>query len=176
MEIGVESCESQKQNLAAEILQAAGKVTLAARGHSMLPALWPGDLLHIEPISFDRVRPGDIVLYRRWERFFIHRVLCKSDKTGSDRPSLVTRGDSMTGFDALVSPEELLGRVVSVQRTSGQFSPAPRCSKARRVLGLMLGASNRLRSVVLRWHNWRTRPMKDSGASTSPAPSGQSLG
>ena len=168
MEIGVESCESQKQNLAAEILQAAGKVTLAARGYSMLPALWPGDLLHIEAISFDRVRPGDIVLYRRWERFFIHRVLCKSNKAESDRPSLVTRGDSMTGFDAPVFPEELLGRVVSVQRTSGQFFPAPRCSKARRVLGLMLGASNRLRSVVLRWHSWRTRPMKDSVASTSP--------
>jgi hypothetical protein len=126
MEIGFESCESQKQNLAAEILQAGGKVRLAARGHSMLPALWPGD--------------------------------------------------SMTGFDAPVFPQELLGRVISVQRTSGQCFLAPRCSKARRVLGLMLGASDRLRSIVLRWHSWRTRPMKDSGASTSPARSGQTLG
>lgn len=176
MEIGFESCESQKQNLAAEILQAGGKVRLAARGHSMLPALWPGDLLHIETTSFDQVRPGDIVLYRRWDRFFIHRVLSKSDQAESERPSLVTRGDSMTGFDAPVFPQELLGRVVSVQRTSGQCSPAPRRSKARRVFGLMLGASDRLRSIVLRWHSWRTRPMKDSGASTSPARSGQTLG
>ena len=158
METAFESCESQKQNLAAEILQTAGRVRLAVRGHSMLPTLWPGDLLDIETTSLDQVSPGDIVLYRRWDRFFIHRVLCKSAATGSERPSLVTRGDSMSGADAPVVPEELLGKVISLQRTSGDCLPPPRCSKWQRIVGLILGHNDRLRSAVLRMRDWRTRP------------------
>ena len=152
-----ESRKTQKQDLAAEILRSTGKLRLAARGHSMLPTFWPGDLLDIETIPFDQVSAGDVVLYRRWGRFFIHRVLCKLAATGSDRPSLVTRGDSMAGGDAPVVPEELLGKVVSVQRTSGVCSSPPRCSKLQHLLGLILGYSDRLRSLALRYRAWRAR-------------------
>src|ERR1700746_3815028 len=101
--------ELQKQNLIAEILRTRGSVRLAARGHSMMPTLWPGDLLNIEFVCFDRVRVGDLVLYERSNRFFIHRVLKKLAGVESTRPTLVTRGDSMLTLDAMVTPEELLG-------------------------------------------------------------------
>src|SRR5579871_1015422 len=174
MDADCASREPQKQDLAIEVLRATGKVRFLARGYSMLPTLWPGDLLTVETVPFEKVSPGDVVLYQRWERLFMHRVMRRaSGAAGSERPSLVTRGDSMTGFDAPVFPGELLGRVVSVQRTSGLCFLAPRCSVAERVFGLMLGSSDRLRSVALRWHDWRTAGMRDSGA--SPSVNGQAL-
>jgi Peptidase S24-like len=175
MESDVQFLVLQKQNLVAEVLRTSGKVTLAARGHSMLPTLWPGDLLTVETTTFEQVCPGDIVLYQRSERFFIHRVLRKLFATGSDRPSLVTRGDSMSGLDSPVLPEELLGKVVSVERASKLRVPMPVCSKPRRILGLALGASDRLRSAALRWHGWRTGTKADSLASANHARTGPNL-
>ncbi len=46
----------------------------------MLPTLWPGEVLAIEAQSFDRVQVGDVVLFAREDRFYIHRILRK-DKT-----------------------------------------------------------------------------------------------
>lgn len=86
----------------------------------------------------------------------MHRVLRKSaGSSGSDRPTLVTRGDSMSGVDAAVLPEELLGRVVSVERPVGKLGPVPECSQFGRMIGLGLGHSNRLLSLMLRWRRWR---------------------
>jgi hypothetical protein len=169
------SREPQKQDLAIGVLRATGKVRFAARGYSMLPTLWPGDLLTVATIPFEEVCPGDVVLYRRWERFFIHRVLRKSRGAGSDRPSLVTRGDSMSGYDAAVLPEELLGTVISVERASGPSMRVPACSVIGRMIGLALGYSDRLRGVVLRWHGWRTRHA-DAKVSANPMRTGQTLG
>jgi hypothetical protein len=157
MELCPPTREPHKHGLAAEVLRNNGKLRLVARGHSMLPTLWPGDLLHIEATAFDRVHPGDVVLFGRDDRFYIHRILSRGEAgDGSARPSLVTRGDSMPEEDAPVFAEELLGRVVSLERR-GKVSPVPGCSRMRRALGQMLGSSDRLRSVALRIHGWRTR-------------------
>src|SRR5579864_553336 len=156
MESDVQLRELQKQNLLAEILRTSGKVKLAARGYSMLPALWPGDILNVETAGFERVQVGDVVLYERWNRFFIHRVLQKfATHTESERPSLVTRGDSMMSPDPAISPESLLGIAVSLERVSGQVLSIPNCSLPRRAFGLALGYSVWLRSVALRVHAWR---------------------
>lgn len=175
MESDVQFLVLQKQNLIAEVLRTSGKVRLAARGHSMLPTLWPGDVLTVETTTFEQLQIGDIVLYQRSERFFIHRLLRKTSATGSDRPTLVTRGDSMSGFDAPVLPEELLGKIVSVECASRRRVPLRLCSKPRRIFGLALGASDRLRSAVLRWHSWRTGAQTDPLASANPAPTGPTL-
>jgi hypothetical protein len=176
MEPDVQFCEADKQNLVAEVLRTGGKVRLAARGHSMLPTLWPGDLLTVQVTPFEQLCPGDVVLYQRWERFFIHRVLRKQCGTESDRPSLVTRGDSMTGSDACVLPEELLGKVVSVERIPGHALAVPACSMLRRMVGLGLGHSDRLRSLVLRWHGRRMAARADRRVSANPMPTGRILG
>jgi hypothetical protein len=142
----------------------------------MLPTLWPGDLLTVETTTFEQVQIGDIVLYQRSERFFIHRVLRKSSATGSDCHSLVTRGDSMSGFDAPVLPEELLGKIVSVERALRRHAPLRVCSKPRRILGLALGSNDRMRSAALRWYSWRTGAKADPLASANPAQTGPNLG
>lgn len=156
-----QSREPHKHSLAAEVLRETGKLRLVARGHSMLPVLWPGDLLNIEAASFDQVCSGDVVLFTREDRFFVHRIVRRCEaRDESMRPSLVTRGDSMPEADAPVFPEELLGRVVSFQRHGERAAPIPKCSRWRRSLGLMLAYGDRLRGVALRVHGWRTRNLE----------------
>jgi signal peptidase I len=140
-----------KHNLADEVLRTTGVLRLAAFGYSMLPTLWPGDVLIVQAHAFDQLQPGDVVLFSRDGRFFIHRILRRLE----DGSRLLTRGDAMPDPDAPVSANALLGKVVSVERGSLPV-PIPRCSWLRRLLGLILAYSSRLRSLALRWHSWRS--------------------
>jgi signal peptidase I len=154
MQPDIQSREHHKHSLAAQVLRTAGTLRLAARGYSMLPTLWPGDVLAIEAQSFDRVQVGDVVLFAREERFYIHRILRKDKTAVGNR--LITRGDSMPEADVPVLPEELLGKVVATEFRAGRVA-VPACSRLRRQIGLMLAHSGRLRSLALRWHAWRFR-------------------
>src|SRR5208282_2077706 len=71
----LEAREICKLGLAAEMLRDCGKVQLRAWGTSMLPSVWPGDLLTIQSVAQDEVVPGDIVLVLRDHRFFVHRLV-----------------------------------------------------------------------------------------------------
>jgi hypothetical protein len=148
------SRDQLKHNLAAEVLRTAGSFRLAAFGYSMLPTLWPGDLLTVQAQSFDQVQAPDIVLFTRDSRFFIHRILQKVEAPSERR--LVTRGDALPDADVPVSPEEVLGKIVGV-RHGRRDVPVPVCSGPRRWLGLALTYSVRLRSMALRWNTWRAR-------------------
>jgi len=54
-----------KCSLAAEVLHSWGMLRLRTRGISMLPTLWPGDLVTVQSCSFEQVDPGEVVLYVR---------------------------------------------------------------------------------------------------------------
>ena len=103
-----------KCEIAAETLRSFGSLRLQVTGHSMLPAIWPGDTLVIEQGSFADIVPGDIVLYRRQHRLFAHRVLQVIDAPENAR--LDTQGDAMPNPDAPVFAPELLGRVTEIVR------------------------------------------------------------
>jgi hypothetical protein len=79
----------------------------------MLPTLWPGDVVEIATCSLDDVRPGEIVLALRDGRFFLHRVVGRSQAGG-----FLLRGDSMPAPDPEFSNEALLGRLVGPRRLS----------------------------------------------------------
>lgn len=153
-----QSREQQKHSLATEVLRGTGQLRLAAMGQSMLPAIWPGDLLSIRAIEMDQVQPGDVILFTREGRFFIHRVVqMREAATESTGRSLVTRGDSMRESDAPVSPEELLGRVETANRNGAGELPVLQASGWMRAAGRMLAYSDLLRRVALRLHAWRSR-------------------
>jgi len=156
--------EQQQQSLAREVLRKAGRVQLAARGYSMLPTLWPGDLLTIQAQTIGQTRVGDIVLFVRGHRFFVHRVLRAPGTAGG----FVTRGDAMPDEDGRLGQDELLGRVVSVCR-GGEQVPPPACGWRRRLAGLVLAYSDRLRSVVLRARSCYLNPSLDWQAPGSAA-------
>lgn len=99
--------DTVKFDLAEEVLRSSGMLRLQVNGWSMLPAVWPGDILMIQRASFDDVSVGDMVLFRCDGRFFVHRVVSR------DIPAftLQTRGDSMPGPDPIVENRNLLGKV-----------------------------------------------------------------
>jgi hypothetical protein len=165
-----ESREQLKHKLATEVLQAAGKFRLAAFGYSMLPTLWPGELLTVQTQSLDEVQPCEVVLFSREGRFFIHRVVRKLQM--GPEPRLITRGDALPCVDATVFPIEFLGKIVSVRRADRDI-PVPACSRGRRWIGLLLTYSVRLRSLAVRWHAWRSRESNSkSRLATEQAPLG----
>jgi signal peptidase I len=147
------SRDQSKQNLAVEVLRKTGNLRLAAFGNSMLPALFPGDILTIKAEAMAEIRAGDVVLFGRQGRFFIHRVLRRHQK--ESEAMLLTRGDAMPHSDQPVSAGELLGRIVSLQRGTHPAVAVPACSIFRRTVGLLLAYSGGLRSLVLRWHQRR---------------------
>lgn len=85
-----------------------GRVRLRVYGQSMLPALWPGDVVEIESCALENVQPGEIVLAQRDGRLFLHRFLAPCPPNG-----FLLRGDSMPGPDPQYFREALLGRLVS---------------------------------------------------------------
>jgi len=93
--------------LAVDSLRASGRLRLQVRGESMLPTLWPGDVVEIASCSLEDARPGEIVLAFRDGRLFLHRFLARGEFGG-----FLLRGDSMPGPDPEFPSEALLGRLV----------------------------------------------------------------
>jgi hypothetical protein len=143
---GAQSREHIKQKLAADVLRTTGRVQLVAFGYSMLPSLWPGDQLTIETRPFEQIRRGDVVLYARLGRLFIHRVLQVEENR------MVTRGDAMPSTDVPVGRGELMGIVTAARQADGSSRPVPAGSGWRRLMGLALAHSAKLRSLTLQWH------------------------
>jgi signal peptidase I len=157
----LEDREVCKLGLAAETLRDCGKVRLELRGTSMLPSLWPGDLLTIQSVAHDEIVAGDIVLVLRDNRFFVHRVI--ESQQVQDCISWITRGDAVLHNDPPVAGSELLGRVVGIHRRNRVFVPSRRVSMFHSSLAWMLCRSDQFRNLILRihaayWQAGRTRP------------------
>jgi hypothetical protein len=117
----IDARNDAKYELAVEVLGSFGGAQLPVTGASMLPALWPGDILEVRRESPARIFAGDVVVFRRQGRLLAHRVV---EKLGtSDGGVLVTRGDRLEQTDPPVSAEELLGCVTWVQRGHRRLGP-----------------------------------------------------
>jgi len=134
-----------KLSLAAEVLLRFGELRLRVTGSSMIPALWPGDLVTIRSTPSSELSRGDIVLFFRDRRFFVHRVLDVS------AGSLLTRGDSVLASDPPVSPDELLGRVVSITGARGTRAVS-QLGVAGRLVAFAARRSTVARNLLLRWN------------------------
>jgi hypothetical protein len=133
-----------KCELAVEVLSSSGRLRFPVTGWSMLPAIFPGDTLVIEPARSESVGQGDIVLFRRDGRLFAHRV---SGKSGSASDfQIVTQGDGMASPDPPVSSSQLLGKVSFVERDR-------RCLEPTRIPGLSMRAV----SALVRRSSWDAR-------------------
>jgi len=142
--------------LAAEILSLGGEIRLRALGSSMLPSVWPGDILTIEGTSCHVTVPGDIVLVLRDQRPFIHRV--EEKRVCNGHLQWITRGDAVPESDPPVATSELLGKVSCIQRNHRIFVPRRQVSTAARLLAWMLCHWHRFRSVCLRLHSFLQSP------------------
>ena len=81
----------------------------------MYPFIKHGDFLEVEPVEVASIKVGDVVLCcYGGETLVTHRVVGVSAKDGC--VVLDLKGDWTPRADPLVYPEQVLGRVVAVER------------------------------------------------------------
>jgi signal peptidase I len=140
---GAIACE-----LAAEVNRRFGSLQLLVSGSSMVPAVRPGDVIHVKHSEVGDLSRGDIVVFRRAGRLIAHRAMRTSGK--SAKGLLVTRGDRVPREDAPILGSELLGRVVAIERNGERTNPRSRFDRSQRAIGRLLSFSDRATSLFLR--------------------------
>jgi len=151
------SWSAERSALVADVLRRSDhlhQVRLRVHGESMLPTLWPGDVVEIASCSLEDVRPGEIVLARREGRLFLHRLIAPCTPNG-----FLLRGDSVPGPDPLFPPEALLGRLVC-SATEGRAGSVPALrpgfgAKWSRAVGMLFCHCSVARRLALKLHSRR---------------------
>ena len=134
--------------LVADALRGRGSLRLRVHGESMLPTLWPGEVVEIEGCSPEEVRPGEIVLAWRDGRLFLHRLVAPCAPNG-----FRLRGDSMPGADPPYPPEALLGKLVRHANVLGLGYGAQWFGvKWSRAVGMLLCYCGLARRLALKLH------------------------
>jgi signal peptidase I len=141
-------------DLIVEALRAGHETRIRVTGTSMIPAIWPGDVLKVSPSTEPPIAKGNIVLSIRGGRLFAHRVV------GRVGAQLITRGDAVNDCDPPVSAAELLGVVVGIIRLRGTcfqpVIPSGLPSSGQRLVAFAVRHSRLAYRVVLKWHKERS--------------------
>jgi len=130
-------------------VRSQGSVCLRVLGGSMTPWIRSGDLVFIKRYDFERVSAGDVILFERDGRFFVHRMIARAQsiRSGEKIARLITKGDALDGLDAPVSPEEFLGRATRIHRGHRHIDME---SFNRIVLGRVVARFSRMSPLVYR--------------------------
>jgi signal peptidase I len=151
-----EIAHAAKCELAEKTLRRFGTLRLRVTGFSMLPSVWPGDLLLIRRQEIEQIHPGDIVLFACYGRLIAHRVVFKTDDP--EAPSIVTRGDALSVQDSAIGPAELLGKVSGILRAGEWIQPRRRLSISARITAILVSRSGRAAGILSRLRASRRRP------------------
>ncbi|HLV95618.1 MAG TPA: S24/S26 family peptidase [Candidatus Acidoferrales bacterium] len=136
--------------LAAEVLRAGCEVKFRAFGSSMIPSIWPGDLLVAEPADSSFPEPGEVALILTDRGLLAHRVVARGED-GLAR-SIVTRGDALAECDAVFPASAVLGVVVS--RNGRRLRPATSARGFYAVVNRIVGRA------PIRWFRLKTRAIR----------------
>jgi signal peptidase I len=102
-------------NIINEVFNKGKSFHFKARGSSMHPCIRNGDILTIESADAFGLKNGDIALYRTADdKLVTHRII--GIDVSNKVVILKARGDSLFGPVEHINEEQVLGRVVSVQR------------------------------------------------------------
>lgn len=120
--------------LVADVARNFCDVCLKVTGASMMPAVWPGDVLHIRRSALAELQPRQILLYRCDRRLIAHRIV----RIDGDR--LITRGDALQCEDPPVREADIVGQVICIVRNGRQIN-------AKQSFRLRVGSAILRRSV-----------------------------
>jgi signal peptidase I len=81
----------------------------------MYPTIRENEAITVEPMAPQDVKVGDIILYRSDESVVAHRVI-QIQRGKGDTLRFILREDTWGTLDAPVKAEQILGKVVSVER------------------------------------------------------------
>ena len=104
--------------LITDLLSNGFGVRFRAPGRSMYPTIREGETITVHPVELWKVKPGDILLYRVDKRVIAHRLVSIEGK--KFQPSVLStflfRSDASGACDEPVAAQQVLGKVVSVER------------------------------------------------------------
>ena len=118
-------------DLMAELLQLGNSVRFRANGSSMVPNIYEGEAITVEPVVPGDVKRGDIILYRSQRGVIAHRVvsLPTHSSVPDPDPLFLLRGDASLSCDEPVEARQILGRVAFVEREGGAVNLAGTAAK-----------------------------------------------
>jgi signal peptidase I len=97
---------------ALDICQEADRCTYTVSGRCMEPVLFSGHMVDVEKCDINNLDEEDIVLFRRGDTLFLHRLVCRVNN--NDNIFLITKGDAKKFPDLPVAKNLLFGKAVSV--------------------------------------------------------------
>ena len=143
--------------ITAELLRRGAYVRFRAIGASMQPTIEDGELITVAPVAPGSVKRGDILLYQSESGVHAHRVVgvVKGTVTidGGDSPPYLLRGDASVSCDAPVQLEQVIGRVVAVQRGGRNLALDSRLANLLRLARLKIAKSKAFRLLHLYYQN-----------------------
>ena len=97
-------------SIAQGVLSRGRILKFKAKGGSMSPFIRNGDVVEVVPAK-GKINLGDIILYRSsYGNPVVHRVIQRN------KESIITKGDSVPSSDEPILFEQVLGRVVAVEK------------------------------------------------------------
>jgi RimJ/RimL family protein N-acetyltransferase len=120
--------------LSRAFLENGKSVRFQAKGWSMRPSIQDGDFVVVSPIENSSTKIGDVVFYSTaGNRVVVHRVINKYKKDGS--VTIVIKGDVCLGSPERVNSQDVLGKVVAIERNGREKRLD---TKLSRLTGLLL--------------------------------------
>jgi signal peptidase len=102
-------------DISTQILNNGCSFSFKAHGLSMYPFIRNGDIITVQSVDLNALCIGDIAFYKSdIEKLIAHRIIKK--KYQDNRLMLLMRGDSVFKNDGWIYSDQVLGKVVSIQR------------------------------------------------------------
>ena len=78
-----------------EGIKAGSSVRLTVRGNSMSPLLLDGiDIVTLHPFTPEKLKTGDVILFRYKEAFLLHRIV-EIQVSGTPEAKIIAKGDAL---------------------------------------------------------------------------------
>ena len=113
----------------------------------MHPTIRHGDLITVEPVAPAELKSGDIILCRFQGGFIAHRIVNIEESNGCGL-TFIVRGDASTTCDGPLKPEQVLGKVVCLERDHRPMDPYSLRVRIWTMLYLLLA---RVRRGAIQW-------------------------
>jgi signal peptidase I len=120
-----------------DVLRRGYSIRFRAGGSSMWPTIRSGEAITVEPTKATAIKLKDIIFYRTGRGVIGHRVVKIANRNGE--LVLLARGDADLGAGEPVAAEQILAKVVAVERDGRYIDLASRKEKVKhsiRVLAL----------------------------------------
>ena len=93
-------------------LHIGDQIQFNVTSNSMQPIMQIGDLIIVEVVNTEIIKPGDVIVIRRMDDFLTHRVI------SIKKDGWLTKGDNNVTMDPIVKKENLIGLVKELHKNN----------------------------------------------------------